>query len=432
MQGITGIILAAGEGRRMHSELPKVLHKVCGKPMLKYILNLFEQLEVKRSIVVVGHGAQKVKVALRGADRNIKTIRQPRLLGSADAVWQARKALAKFKGNVLVVYGDTPLVSYSSLKKLLQRHKDNSAACTILTASLKNPTGFGRIVRSEDNRILKIVEERDADTYEKAIGEINVGAYCFRTRELFSALERIKPNNAKKEYYLTDAIEVLTKKRAKVESVTTQDDQEAFGVNSRQDLVHANTVINRRNIENLVSAGVTIIDPNTTYIHGDVQIGQDTMVYPHTVIEGKVRIGKSCRIGPFAHLRSQTILADRVEIGNFVELVRSRVNSGSKIKHHSYIGDTTVGEGVNVGAGTIIANYDGKMKNPTIIGDRAFIGVGTILIAPVKIGKGAITGAGSVVPKNNNVPAGVTVIGIPAKVLKKNRRQKTEDRRRKY
>ncbi len=400
----------------MKSAVPKVLHKVSGKPMLEYMLDLLGQLGIKKSIVVAGHKAEQVKKIIGS---RAKTLRQPKLLGSADAVWQTKNSFSNFRGDVLVVYGDTPLISYQSLKNLVQSHKKNLAACTILTAILKNPTGFGRIVRGEDNQIVRIAEELDADTYEKAIGEINVGAYCFRARELFSALKEIKPDNVKKEYYLTDTIEVLCRKKAKVDSVYAQEEQEAQGINSRQDLSRANAIINKRNIEKLASSGVTIVDPATTYIYGEIEVARDTIIYPHSIIEGKVKIGRACQIGPFAHLRPDTILKDAVQIGNFVEVVRSKVGSGSKIKHHSYIGDATIGKEVNIGAGTITANYDGKKKNHTFIGDKAFIGVGTILIAPVKIGKKAVTGAGSVVTRNKDVPQGATVVGVPAKILKK-------------
>lgn len=404
----------------MNSNVPKVLHKVSGKPMLKFMLDLLHQLGIARSIVVVGHQAEKVKKILKGT--KTKAVRQPKLLGSADAVWQTRNYFSNFKGNTLIVYGDTPLVSYRSLKNLVQSHKTNQASCTILTAILKNPTGFGRIVRGEDNQIVKIIEEQDADTYQKAIGEINVGAYCFKAKDLFSALEKIRPDNVKKEYYLTDTIEVLSKTKGRIESVSAQAEEEALGVNSRSDLSRANTIINKRNVERFVSEGATIIDPATTYLYGDIEVGRDTIIYPHSIIEGKVKIGRTCQIGPFAHLRSGTILEDGAQIGNFVEVVRSRIGSDTKIKHHSYIGDAVIGKGVNVGAGTIIANYDGKNKNTTFIGDGAFIGVGTILIAPVKIGRKAVTGAGSVVTKNKDVPAGVTVAGVPAKVLKKKKK----------
>ena len=378
-------------------------------------------MQIQKSIVVVGYQAEKVEQILKQR-RDIRILRQRKLLGSADAVRQTKGAFSNLKGDALVVYGDTPLVSYQSLKKLIQLHKRSQASCTILTAILKNPTGFGRIVRGEDNQIIKIIEEQDADKFEKAIGEINVGAYCFRSDQLFSAIDELNCDNVKQEYYLTDTIEVLSRKKARVESISTQDEGELLGVNSRQDLSRAQAVINKRNIKRLISNGVTIVDPATTYVHGEVEVGGDTVIHPHTVIEGKVKIGRTCQIGPFAHLRGGTVLEDKVGIGNFVEVVRSKIGSGTKIKHHSYIGDAAVGKDVNIGAGSITANYDGKKKNPTIIGDGAFIGVGTILIAPVKIGKCAVTGAGSVITKNKDVPSGATVAGVPARILKKGER----------
>ncbi|MFC1631642.1 bifunctional N-acetylglucosamine-1-phosphate uridyltransferase/glucosamine-1-phosphate acetyltransferase [Candidatus Omnitrophota bacterium] len=417
MKNLAAVILAAGEGTRMKSAQPKVLHKVCGKPMLRYMLELIAELNINRSIVVVGHRADKIRTALR--NHRIQSVQQAKLLGSADAVWQTRKAFSGFNGDLLVVYGDTPLISRQSLKQLIRTHQANRAACTVLTAVASDPTGFGRILRDRDNKIVKIIEEQDADIYERAIGEINVGAYCFKAKNLFSALKEIKPNNAKKEYYLTDVIEVLSAQKAKIKNVYTQNEQEGLGVNSRADLSRANAVINSRKIDGLSAQGVTILDPETTFLHGDVQIGQDTIIYPHTVIEGRVRIGKSCRIGPFARLRDATVLGQGVQIGNFVEIARSKIGQQSKIKHHSYIGDALVGKKVNIGAGAITANYDGKNKNQTVIADGAFVGVGAILIAPVKIGKGAVVGAGSVVTKNKNVPAGATVVGAPARILKK-------------
>ncbi|NQS99629.1 MAG: NTP transferase domain-containing protein [Candidatus Omnitrophica bacterium] len=421
MKNIIAIILAAGEGTRMKSNTPKVLHKVCGKPMLGYMLDLLPQLGIDKSIVVLGHKLDKVKQFL-GANK-AKTLRQPKLLGSGDAVWQTRKSLGSFRGTVLVIYGDTPLVTYQSLKDLIRTQISKQPSCTILTAKANQPTGFGRILRDDKNQVSKIVEEQDADEYQKAILEINVGAYCFKAQELFSALKEIKPNNAKKEYYLTDAVEVLAKQRRKIATVFTQDKEEALGVNSRSDLARAHRIINKRRVAELLAAGVTIIDPNTTYLYGDIEVGTDTIIYPHTVIEGKVKIGRSCKIGPFAHLRSGTVLKDKAQIGNFVEIVRSTIGASSKVKHHSYVGDTIVGQRVNVGAGVITANYDGKNKNRTTIGDRVFLGVGAILIAPVKIGKRAVVGAGSVVTKNKDVPVGATVAGVPAKVLKKKKKK---------
>lgn len=422
MKDFTGIILAAGEGTRMKSAMPKVLHQVCGEPIIKYILDLLQKAGVKDTIVITGYKAEELEQWLCANSKGLKTVRQEKLLGSGDAVRQARCYLAKFKGDVLVLCGDTPLIDFRSLEKMVDAHQRRNASCTLLTAVLKNPTGFGRIFRGEDNKVIKIIEEQDADPYEKAIDEINVGAYCFKSSDLFSALEELTPDNKKKEYYLTDVVAALHRRKAVVESVSTESEEEALGINSRLDLSRANAVINKRRQDELVAGGVTIIDPATTYLWGDIEAGTDTIIYPHTVIEGNVRMGKDCRIGPFARLRGGTVLEDGVKIGNFVEIVRARIGAGSKIKHHSYIGDTLMGRNVNVGAGAITANYDGKNKNTTVIADNAFIGVGAVLIAPVNIGKGALVGAGSVVTKGKDVAAGQIVAGVPAAVLKRKQR----------
>jgi len=285
-----------------------------------------------------------------------------------------------------------------------------------------NPTGYGRIVRAEGGVVVKIVEEQDATVFEKAIEEINVGVYIFKTAELFDAIKKIKPNNRKKEYYLTDVIEVLNKKNLLVNSVVTEDADEILGVNSRESLAKAYEIFRKRVLAKVVAGGVTVLDPLTTFIDENVTIGKDTVIYPCTVIEREVTIGKNCSIGPFCRVRSGSVVGDDVCVGNFVELNRSRVGASSRIKHQSYIGDTRIGEGVNIGAGTIVANYDGKNKNQTVIKDGAFIGSGTIIVAPVKIGKEAITGAGAVVTKNKDVPDKAIVVGVPAKLLKKTKR----------
>jgi bifunctional UDP-N-acetylglucosamine pyrophosphorylase / glucosamine-1-phosphate N-acetyltransferase len=275
------------------------------------------------------------------------------------------------------------------------------------------------VVRSSGGKIKKMVEELDASIYEKVIEEINVGVYCFNKRALFYGLEKVKPNNKKEEYYLTDTIEVLTKSNMTVESVTTDNNEEFLGVNTRAELAKAESVMRKRISDKIMDSGVTIIDPANTYIASGTKIGKDTIIYPYTFIENDVKIGANCSIGPFARLRPGTIVEDNVGIGNFAETVRSSIGQGTKVRHQCYIGDTVIGKNVNIGAGTIVANYDGKEKHKTVIEDNAFIGTGTILIAPVKIGKGAVTGAGSVVTRNKNVPAGKTVIGIPARLLNK-------------
>ena len=417
MKNIATVILAAGEGTRMKSSLPKVLHNICGKPMLEYLIDNVNSIGINKVLVIVGHKAELVKKQIGG----IKCIIQNELLGTGDAVSKARSALLKDSkiDNVLILYGDTPLLSQEVIKKLVEKHVSSNAGATLLTAQLKNPTGYGRVIRSSGGKIVKIVEELDASIYEKVIEEINVGVYCFSKRALFYGLEKVKPNNKKEEYYLTDTIEVLTKANILVESVITNDAEEFLGVNTRAELGKAELVMRKRIIDRIMDGGVTVIDPDNTYIEHGVEIKGDTVIYPYTFIENNVKIGSNCSIGPFARLRPGTIIEDRVGIGNFVEIVRSSVGQETKIRHQCYIGDTIIGKNVNIGAGTIVANYDGKEKHKTIIEDNAFIGTGTILIAPVKIGKGAVTGAGSVVTRNKNVPAGKTVVGIPAKLLNK-------------
>jgi len=417
MKNIATIILAAGEGTRMKSSLPKVLHSICGKPMLEYLIDNVRSIGIDKVIAIVGHKAGLVKEKIPG----IRCIKQDELLGTGDAVSRARAVIVKDSkiDNVLVLYGDTPLLRKETIQRLIEKHVSSGAGCTLLTAQLKNPTGYGRVIRSSAGKIVKIIEELDASIYEKVVEEINVGVYCFNKRALFFGLEKIKPDNKKDEYYLTDTIEVLAKSNFPVESVTADDPEEFLGVNTRAELGRAELVMRKRILEEIMDNGVTVIDPANTYIERGVEIEKDTVVYPYTFIEKDVKIGSDCAIGPFARLRPGTVIGDNVGIGNFVEIVRSTIGSETKIRHQCYIGDTSIGKNVNIGAGTIVANYDGKEKHRTVIEDNAFIGTGTILIAPVRIGKGATTGAGSVVTRNKNVPAGKIVIGIPARLLNK-------------
>ncbi len=417
MRNVAAIILAAGEGTRMRSSLPKVLHPICGRPMIKYLVDNIRSIGIKNIIVIVGHRSELVKKELDGVD----CIKQDKLLGTGDAVAKAKSALLKDKkiSSVLISCGDVPLLKPETLKKVIGRHVSMRSACTLLTSTLKNPTGYGRIMRSSNDRIAKIIEELDASIYEKVVEEINVGVYCFNKDLLFEVLGKIKPNNKKKEYYLTDTIDVLARSNALVDSVSTDDTEEFLGVNTRKDLIEVEMVIRRRILDRLMREGVSVVDPNNTYIEEGVEIKKDTIIYPYTFIDSDVKIGSECSIGPFARLRSGTVVDNGAGIGNFVEIVRSRIGKNTKVRHQCYIGDTVIGKGVNIGAGTIVANYDGKRKHKTIIEDNAFIGTGTILIAPVRIGKGAITGSGSVVTKNHNVPAGKTVVGVPARILRK-------------
>jgi bifunctional UDP-N-acetylglucosamine pyrophosphorylase/glucosamine-1-phosphate N-acetyltransferase len=420
MDNIASIILAAGEGTRMKSSIPKVLHLVCGKPMIYYLIENVSLIGIKKVVIVVGHKKDLVTKGLSNI-KGLCCVEQDELLGTGDAVLRAKNILLKDKTieHVLVLYGDTPLLTTDTIKKLINKHMETKAGCTLLTAQLKNPTGYGRLQRASNGRVQKIVEELDASIYEKVIEEINVGVYCFNKKQLFDAIDRIKPDNQKEEYYLTDVISMFVKENILVESVATDDVDEFLGVNTMADLTKADQIMRNRIMDRFMCNGISIVDPRNTYIEEGVEIGRDTVIYPYTFIEKGVKIGAHCSIGPFARLRQGTKIDDNVGIGNFVEIVRSIVGENTKIKHKTYIGDTIIGKDVNIGAGTIVANYDGKEKHQTIIEDKAFIGTGTILIAPVKIGKAAVTGAGSVVTKNKNVLAGQVVAGVPAKILKK-------------
>ena len=415
MKKIKAIILAAGLGTRMKSETAKVLHKVHGRPILSFILSAIADAGIKDKTVVVGAKDISVKKAFPDID----TINQKRPLGSGDALKEAKKSFIKSSENILVLCGDTPLISSDTIKKLVKKHASEKLSCTLLTVRMQDPTGYGRIVRDERGEVAKIVEEKDLSVYEEAIDEINVGAYCFNTEDLSYYIDKIKMNSKKKEFYLTDIVDILRAGGKRIASVMCESQEEALGINSKKDLALANSIIKYRVLNTFMSEGVTVVDPESTHIDMESEIGEDTIIYPSTIIEKNVKIGKSCSIGPFARLREGTVLKDNVEVGNFVELVRTKISSGTKIKHLTYLGDTEVGKNVNIGAGVITANYDGKNKNKTFIDDNAFIGVRSVLIAPVKVGRGAIVGAGSVVTKNKHVPAGKTVVGIPAKVLQK-------------
>jgi len=399
----------------MKSGIPKVLHPVCGRPMLGYVLDLVYALKIKKIIAVLGHKHQEVKKLLKP---EIKVVIQKRLSGTADAVKEALPLLKNFKGTVLVLYADNPLLRKESIKKLLEHHIKNNLDATLLTAKMDKPSGYGRLLRDKYASIRGIVEEKDADDFQKDIQEINTGIICFNKDRLLDSLKYVRPDNRKKEYYLTDSIGILYKRGYLIDSVKISDINEALGINSRVELAKANSIMQKRINEELMQKGITIVDPSSTFISYGTKIGPDTTIYPFTVIERDVRIGKCCCIGPFVHLREGTHLEDDIVAGNFLEVVRSKISSKTLLKHLGYIGDSRIGRMVNIGAGTVIANFDGKKKNSTVIKDKAFIGCDTVLVAPVKIGKGARTGAGTVVTKNKNVPDGTTVVGVPARPLK--------------
>ncbi|MDD4908848.1 MAG: NTP transferase domain-containing protein [Candidatus Omnitrophica bacterium] len=418
MKNLAVIILAAGKGTRMKSQTPKVLHTLCGRPMLMFSLDLVKKLKSRKVVAVLGHKHQEVsKLIPRGVD----IVVQKDLLGSADAVKQAQRALSGFRGTVLVLYGDNPLLKEETIKKLLKYHEDNSLDATILTAEVAKPDGYGRIVRDKLGSITGITEDKDADAYVKAIKEINTGIVCFDKSKLFSALKAVRPDNSKKEYYLTDVIGILSRAGSLIEAVRLNDIDESLGVNSRKDLAKANRIMNRRILDDLMESGVTIVDPETTFISWGAKIGCDSIIYPFTVIEKGARIGKFCSLGPFCHVREGVTIDDKAIIGNFIEIVRSRFGGNSIAKHFCYLGDSTIGKNVNIGAGVVTANFDGTHKNPTRIKDNAFIGSDTVLVAPAYVGKGAVTGAGSVLPKNTRVQDKTIVVGVPARPLNKKR-----------
>jgi bifunctional UDP-N-acetylglucosamine pyrophosphorylase/glucosamine-1-phosphate N-acetyltransferase len=413
---LSAIILAAGKGERMKSELPKVLHQVCARPMLGYVLDLVKELKVKDFTVVLGYKHEEVRKFL---EPKTKIAIQKKILGTGDAVKQALPSLRGFKGTIVVLYGDTPLLKKDTIDKLVSHHLESQAAATLLVAKLEDPHGYGRILRDKYGSLCGIAEEKDADDFQKAIKEINTGILCFDKEKLVDSLKQVRPNNAKKEYYLTDVIDILYKKGDLVETLEIKDSNEAMGINSRVELAVANKVMQSRINEAFMKEGITIVDPDSAFISFGTKIGPDTIIYPFTVIEKNVKIGKSCSIGPFAHLRPGVELEDKVAVGNFIEISRSKLSANARAKHFGFIGDANIGQSVNIGAGTVTANYDGKNKNKTIIKDNAFIGSDTVLVAPICIGRCAKTGAGSVVTSNKNVPDNGVVVGVPAKPLKR-------------
>jgi len=418
-KNIAVIILAAGKGERMMSSTPKVLHPLCGRPMLEYVLDLAQGVKAAKTIVVLGHKHQEVKKFLKPG---IKAVIQKKLQGTADAIKTALPHLAGFKGTVLVLYADIPLLKNETIKKLIKHQVENKLDAVLLTASLKEPAGYGRILRDKYSSICGIVEEKDADDYEKEIKEINTGIICFSQDKLKTALKLVRPANRKKEYYLTDTIAILYKNNCLIEDIRLSDFNEAMGINSQADLAKANRIMQARINEKLMKQGVSIVDPTSTFISYGAKIGKDTLIYPFTVIEKGVKIGKRCSIGPFAHLREAVELKDDVVAGNFLEITRSMLGAGTFAKHFCYIGDSRIGRAVNIGAGTVTANFSGNKKSTTIIKDRASIGSDTVLIAPVTVGSGAVTGAGAVVVKD--VPNKSIVVGVPAKPLQHKKSRK--------
>ncbi len=412
---IAAVILAAGKGTRMRSSLPKALHEICGRPMVEFLIQRAREAGSQKILVIAGYQMERVQRALGSS---VQVVRQKDQLGSGHAVQQSAKSLLNFNGSVLVLYCDTPLITTATLKKLLENHRAHHTDCTLLSVDSATPKGYGRVKRNSHGRVEKIIEEIDTSEQEKAIREINVGCYVFAAAKLYAALKRIQKNPRKKEYYLTDVIEILSS-QGHVEAVKTEDQQEVLGVNTRLDLSGIQEIMQRRLLEAWMQRGVGIRDPKTTFIDSDVKIGQDTLLLPHTVIEEGSQIGDHCVIGPFARIRGASRIGSGSVIGNFVEIVRSKIGRGTQVKHLSYLGDAQVGDFVNIGAGTITANFDGKAKHKTVIRDRAQIGSGTILVAPVTVGRFAKTGAGAVVTKGTHIQDKSIFVGVPAKELRR-------------
>jgi len=394
------ILLAAGVSSRMNTKLPKVLHEVTGRPMLAYVLDACRSVGVEKIYVVVGFGADQVQERFRGAS-DIVWVEQSEQKGTAHAVGCCKEHIKDFKGETLVLCGDGPLIRAKTLQTLIDKHQAEHSAATLATAVLDDPTGYGRIVRDAYGNIQGIVEDSDCSPAQKAICEVNPSYYLFNNQALFAALEQVKPDNVKGEYYLTDALSVLIATGHKVVAITAVRPEEAMGVNSRAQLSVASKIMQHRIQQEMMENGVTIVDPDNTWIDARAQIGQDTVIEPFTYIHGPIRIGRGCRIGPFAFLRNDTVIEDDVVLGVFTEVKDVTLAGGVRARHHSYLGDAVIGRNVNIGAGSITANFDGQTISQTTVGDDCYIGSGAVLIAPLVLPPGAHIGAGTVISQDN-------------------------------
>jgi len=439
---LAAVILAAGQGTRMKSELPKVLHPLAGRPLITYAVETARAMTDLTPVLVVGHEAVRAAV---GSD--VTFVEQPEQRGTGHAVLQARQVLQGQADLVLVTYGDMPLLTVETLRNLVQRQQGNSGPLTIVTLVHEDSRGFGRIVRDASSAVIQVVEEAVATPEQLAIRELNVGVYCFDADWLWSRVDYIPLSLPKREYYLTDMIGMAAAEGRRVEAVVTADADETLGINTRVHLAETESALRRRINARWMLAGVTLVDPATTYIEPGATVGPDTTIWPNTHLRGRTTVGAHCHIGPntiivdcqigdhcrvlasvleqavmedgsdigpFGHLRKGARLCERAHVGNFGELKNATLGPGAKMGHFSYLGDTEVGAGANIGAGTITCNFDGTHKHKTAIGENAFIGSDTMLVAPVRVGHGAKTGAGAVV--THDVPDGALAYGVPARV----------------
>jgi bifunctional UDP-N-acetylglucosamine pyrophosphorylase/glucosamine-1-phosphate N-acetyltransferase len=442
------VVLAAGKGTRMKSATPKVLHRIAGRPLLDHVLNAAAPLHPASTTVVIGHQAAAIRAAYSARPEVGFVVQEPQL-GTGHALLMAEPRLLDATGTVLLLYGDVPLLSAATLETLVGTHRAQHASATVLTAAVDRPFGYGRILRA-DGAITRIVEERDASPAEREIREINAGIYAFELGPLFDAIRGIASANAQGEYYLPDLVGIYRSRGLGVATVTVRNSDEIRGINSRTELAEVEHIVRQTKNQELMAAGVTIVDPATTYVHPDVTVGADTVLHPNVYLEGRTAVGQGCEIhsgtrivdstlgdrvtvknycvitessvaaeavlGPFAHLRPASDVREGAHVGNFVELKKTTLGAGSKANHLAYLGDATIGHGVNVGAGVITCNYDGKTKNPTVIKDGAFIGSDSALVAPVTVGEGAYVAAGSTITED--VPAGALGIARGRQVNK--------------
>ena len=390
------IILAAGVSKRMNTRLAKVLHEVCGRPMLDYVIDACRGVGVDKMYVVVGFSANEVRTHFN-SQNDIVWVEQKEQKGTAHAVMCCKEHLKNFAGQTLVLCGDGPLIRTETLKILVDKHQNEHASATLATAVLEDPTGYGRIIRDTYGNIEGIIEHADCTPEQLKIQEVNPSYYLFNSKILFEYVEQVKPDNVKGEFYLTDALAMIIKAGHKVVAVTAVRPEEAVSVNSREQLSDAGKIMQHRIQKQLMENGVTIVDPPNTWIDARARIGQDTVIEPFTCIYGEVVIGKNCRIGPFAYLRNGTKISDDVVLGVFTEVKNASIDQGVRARHHSYIGDAAIGKNVNIGAGSTTANYDGQQIHRMTIGDNCFIGSGSVLIAPLELKESAHIEPGSVV-----------------------------------